>query len=69
MASKAKWITRGTFNCVTGNTRGSPFDIAPCVLEQVTEYAASNDCSALVRNDVRADNTERRLTIVLEVAA
>lgn len=24
MASKAKWITRGTFNCVTGNTRGSP---------------------------------------------
>jgi hypothetical protein len=68
MAIKAKWITRGTFNCTTGRTKGFPFDVDGRVLEQVTEYAASNDCNATVRNDVRIDNSERRLTIVLEVA-
>jgi hypothetical protein len=67
MITKAKWQTRSTFDCSTGRLKGPPFDVGARLLEEVTEYAASNDCEVVIRNDVRADNSERRLTVVMEV--
>lgn len=66
MKTKAKWMQRGSFDCLTGEWSGTPFDISAEVVEGVTQYAAYHDRRAVIRNDVRVDNTERRLVITLQ---
>lgn len=66
MKSKAKWMPRGSFDCLNGQWNGVPFDMGEDIVASVTQYAAQHDRRVVIRNDVRVDNTERRIVITLE---